>query len=257
MMAKDAGKTLRMRRIFRADGRTVVVALDHGGFMGPAQGWNDPAPTLEAVVKGGADAVMTTAGIAERYPDIVAGRSSLILSTPMVAEMRPTVEAAVRLGADALKTFVTVGGADDSASMAHLWNTAVACRERSMPFLAEMFPVKSEKTPNPMDKDVVAKYSRIGAEYGADFIKTFYTGGADSFRAVTSTCPVPVIILGGSKTETDRDLLQVVHDAVKAGAGGVAIGRNVWQHKDPEAITRAIVGVVHSGMSPDDALKPM
>ena len=256
-MAKDAGKTLRMRRVFRSDGKTVVVALDHGGFMGPAPGWNDPAPTLEAVVKGGADAVMTTAGIAERYPDIVAGRSSLILSTPMVERMEPTVEAAVKLGADSLKTFVTVGGGDDSASMSKLWKTAVACRERSMPFLAEMFPMKSEKIPDPTAEAVVAKYSRIGAEYGADYVKTFYTGSVDSFRAVTSTCPVPVINLGGSKTDTDKDLLQVVHDAMEAGAGGVAIGRNVWQHKDPEAMTRAIVGVVHSGWTPDEAVKQM
>ncbi len=246
-----------MGRVFRRDGKTVVVALDHGGFMGPAPGLVDPGPAIAAVVKGGADAVMTTLGVTERYSRIWRGKASLILSTPMVAEMRPTAQAAVRLGADALKTFVTVGTADDSHSLANLWNTSVACKEVKMPFLAEMFPVKSEKTPDPMDGDVVAKFSRIGFEYGADFIKTFYTGSVGGFRVVTESCPVPVLILGGAKTDADSDLLQTVHDAIEAGAGGVAFGRNIWQHRDPEAITRAIVGVVHGGLTVDAAMKKM
>lgn len=246
-----------MGRVFKRDRRSVVVALDHGGFMGPAPGLVNPQPAIEAVVKGGADAVMTTLGIAQKYSRLWRGKASLILSTPMVADMRPTAGAAVRLGADALKTFVTVGTADDSHSLSDLWNTSVACKEMRMPFLAEMFPVKSEKTPDPMDRDVVAKFSRIGFEYGADFIKTFYTGSVEGFRAVTESCPVPVIILGGAKTDTDRELLQTVSDAMEAGAGGVAFGRNIWQHSNPEAITRAIVSVVHGNLTADAALKRM
>jgi DhnA family fructose-bisphosphate aldolase class Ia len=244
-----------MSRIFRKDGRTLVIALDHGSFAGAAPGWVDPAPTIEAVVKGGADAIMTTLGIAERYSNVMAGRSSLILSTPMVADMRETVEVALKLGADALKVFVAVGTADDSHAMTDLWNTSVACKARGLPLLAEMFPTKSEKTPNPTDEEVVSKFSRIGVEYGADFIKTFYTGSIESFRAVTEACPAPVIILGGAKTDTDRNILQVVHEAIQAGGCGGAIGRNVWQHKNPEAITKALVGVIHQKMNVDEALK--
>jgi len=254
-VARSDTKAGRLGRIFRRDGRAVLIALDHGGFIGPAPGLVDPEPAIRAVLKGGADAVMTTLGITERYSRLWKGKAGLVLSTPMVADMRPTADAALRVGADALKTFVTVGTADDSQSLANLWNTSVACKEVRMPFLAEIFPVKSEKTPDPMGSDVVAKFSRIGFEYGADIIKTFYTGSVEAFRAVTESCPVPVLILGGAKMETDRELLQTVSNAIEAGAGGVAFGRNIWQHSDPEAITKAIVGIVHSGLTVDTALE--
>jgi len=254
-MSADIGRLVRMRRIFRDDGRTVVVALDHGAFMGPAPGWIDPSPTVEAVVRGGADAIMTTIGIVEKCAHIAAGRSAIILSTPMLASMDATVDAAMRLGVDALKIFATVGGAEEQATMERLWNTSLACKRRGLPLLAEMFPVKSEKVPNPTDRDVVAKYCRIGAEAGADFIKTFYPGNAESFGYVTRSCPVPVIILGGERMESDREVLQVVKESIEAGGAGVAFGRNIWQHKNPEAMTGAIAGVVHKGWTVEEALR--
>lgn len=254
-MSTDIGRNFRMKRMFKSDGRIVVVALDHGAFMGPAPGWIDPAPTLEAVVKGGADAIMTTIGVVEKCGHLAAGRSGVILSTPMSTNMDATVDAAMNLGVDALKIFATVGGADEQAAMASLWSTSIACKKRGLPLLAEMFPTKSEKVPNPMDKEVIAKYSRIGAEMGADFIKTFYTGDSQSFRYVAESCPVPVIILGGAKMETDRDVLKVVKDSLDAGAAGVAFGRNIWQHKNPEGITRAVEGVVHQGWTVEEALR--
>ena len=253
-MSTDIGRSIRLKRIFKADGRALVVALDHGAFMGPAPGWIDPLPTIEAVVKGGADAIMTTVGIIEKSAHIVGGRSSFILSTPMSASMGETVDVAMKLGVDALKIFATVGGADEYSTMASLWATSMTCKEKGLPLLAEMFPIKSEKTPDPTGRDTIAKYSRMGAEDGADFIKTFYTGDVESFRYVTESCPVPVMILGGSKMETDREVLQVVSDAMKAGAGGVAFGRNIWQHKNPEGITRAIAGIIHEGRSVEAAL---
>ena len=254
-MSADLGRSFRMRRMFKGDGKVVVVALDHGAFMGPAPGWIDPAPTVEAVVRGGADAIMTTIGVVEKCGHIAAGRSSVILSTPMSTHMKATVDAAMSLGADALKIFATVGGTEEQTTMAALWSTSLACKRRGLPLLAEMFPIKSEKVPNPTDRDVIAKYSRIGAEMGADFIKTFYTGDVESFRHVTQSCPVPVIILGGAKMETDREVLEVVKDSVAAGGGGIAFGRNIWQHKNPEGITRAVEGVVHQGWTVEEALK--
>jgi len=254
-VSTDIGRSFRMRRMFKSDGRIVVVALDHGAFMGPAPGWIDPAPTVEAVVKGGADAIMTTLGVVEKCGHIAAGRSSVILSTPMSTNMDATVDAAMNLGVDALKIFATVGGAEEQGTMASLWSTSLACKRKGLPLLAEMFPIKSEKVPNPMDKDVIAKYSRIGAEMGADFIKTFYTGDTESFRYVAKSCPVPVIILGGAKMETDKDVLKVVKDSLDAGGGGVAFGRNIWQHKNPEGITRAVEGVVHQGWTVEEALR--
>ena len=251
----SVGKQLRLGRLFKEDGRCVVVAMDHGSFMGPARGWEDPSQAIKAVVKGGADAVMTTFGVAQRYAALLRGKTSLLLSTPAYQpEMENTVRLASRLGADALKIFVTVTGGDDTASLNNLWSASLACAEYGMPLLAEMYPLKGEKIPDPLAKDVVAKYARIGAEYGADIIKTFYTGDAASFSEVTKSSLAPVLILGGNKTETDLELLKTVDSAMRAGGGGVAIGRNVWQHADPERITRSIVKVVHEGHSPEGAL---
>lgn len=256
-MSANIGRLVRLRRIFKADGKALVVAMDHGAFMGPAPGWIDPLPTIEAVVKGGADAVMTTIGVVEKSAHVIAGRSGIILSTPMSTSMDKTVDAAMNLGVDALKIFATVGGPDESSTMASLWATSLACKERGLPLLAEMFPIKSEKVPEPTARDTIAKYSRIAAEDGADFVKTFYTGDVESFRYVAESCPVPLIILGGSKMDTDREILQVVSDVMKAGAGGVAFGRNIWQHKDPEGITRAVSGVIHKGWSVEEALRSL
>jgi len=252
-MSADVGRLFRMKRIFGEDGKCLVVALDHGLVMGPLPGIVDPGPAIKAVIKGGADAVMTTLGIAERYGGLIAGRSSFIFSAPAVDDMAPTVDLALKFGADAIRLFVNITGGDDSAIMASLWSASLACKERGLPLLAEIYPVKSKQIPNPTDRDVIAKYSRIGAEAGADFIKTFYTGSVDSFSHVVESCPVPVIVLGGLKMETDRQALQVVKDSMEAGAAGVAFGRNIWQNKDPEGITRVIAGIIHKGWTVENA----
>lgn len=253
-MSSDLGRLFHMKRMFRNDNRCFVVAMDHGQVMGPLPGIVDPGPTIRAVIRGGADAVMTTIGIAERYGSLIAGNASFIFSSPAVANMGPTVDLAVRSGADALRLFVSITGGDDSEIMDSLWSASIACKERGLPLLAEIYPRKSEQIPNPTDGDVIAKYSRIGAESGADFVKTFYTGDVDSFRHVVESCPVPVIVLGGLKMETDRQALQVVKESMEAGAAGVAFGRNVWQNKNPEGITRAIAGIIHKGWSVEEGL---
>ena len=248
------GKELRMSKLFRSDGRCVLVAMDHGGFMGAAPGWEDPSVAIQAVIKGGADAVMTTFGVVQHYHKYLKGRTSLVLSTTLSQpEMTNTVEAATSLGADALKLFITMDGTNDGASLQGLWSASLACASHGIPLLAEMFPVKSDKISNPTSKEVVGKYARMGAEFGADIIKTFYTGDGQSFKEVTSGCFAPILILGGNRTETDLELLKTIETSVKAGGGGVAVGRNIWQNKDPERITRAIVRVVHEGLTAEEA----
>jgi fructose-bisphosphate aldolase/2-amino-3,7-dideoxy-D-threo-hept-6-ulosonate synthase len=97
--------------------------------------------------------------------------------------------------------------------------------------------------------------ARVGAELGADIIKTNYTGDPDSFKDVIRSCPVPVIIAGGPKANTDAEVMKMVEDAISAGASGVSIGRNVFQHKNPAEMTRAISKVVHEGMSMEEAME--
>ena len=120
--------------------------------------------------------------------------------------------------------------------------------------LAMMYP-RGPKIQNEHDATAVAHAARIGAELGADIIKTNYTGNAETFRHVIEGCPVPVIIAGGPKAETTQEILQMVHDSMKAGSAGLSIGRNVFQHKNPTLMVKALVAIVHDGASVEQALK--
>ena len=125
-----------------------------------------------------------------------------------------------------------------------------------MPLLAMMYP-RGKKITNPHDPTHVAHAARIGAELGADVVKTVYTGDPDSFRDVVRGCPVPVVIAGGPKTSTDKQLLERIDGAMEAGARGAAIGRNVFQHKDPVRLTRAICEIVHHRRPIEEALEQL
>jgi fructose-bisphosphate aldolase/2-amino-3,7-dideoxy-D-threo-hept-6-ulosonate synthase len=117
-----------------------------------------------------------------------------------------------------------------------------------------MYP-RGKKVKNEHDPELVMHAARVGAELGADVIKTNYTGDPDSFKEVISGCPVPVIIAGGPKANTDAEVLKMVEDAIAAGASGVSIGRNVFQHKSPANMTRAMSKVVHEGLSATEAIE--
>jgi fructose-bisphosphate aldolase/2-amino-3,7-dideoxy-D-threo-hept-6-ulosonate synthase len=117
-----------------------------------------------------------------------------------------------------------------------------------------MYP-RGAKVSDQYGEEFVAHAARAGAELGADMIKTNYTGDPDSFGRVIESCPVPVIIAGGPKVETDTELLQMISDAIATGARGVAIGRNVFQHDKPTHIVRAITRIVHENASVEEALK--
>ena len=104
---------------------------------------------------------------------------------------------------------------------------------------------------------MVAHAARVGAELGADIIKTVYTGDINSFRKVVRGCPVPIVIAGGPKMATDRDVLQMASDAIKAGAIGVSIGRNIFQHRNPTGMTRALAKIVHEGASVERAMREL
>ena len=97
--------------------------------------------------------------------------------------------------------------------------------------------------------------ARIGAELGADIVKTNYTGSPETFREVVDGCPVPVVIAGGPRMDSPRDVLEMLHDSISVGAAGASIGRNVFQAPDPTAMVRAMCEVVHGEVGVDEALK--
>ena len=251
----------RTRRIFAADGRTVIIALDHTAYFGPMAGLERPGEMLRTIVAAGADAVLTTAGIAARFGDCL-GRAGLILRAdggstmrdPQPAGLRQviSVERALRLGADALVCMGMIGFPDESASLRVLTDLADECSRWGLLLLAEML-VQGRGGEKPTVEDVTFA-ARVGAELGGDFIKTSYIGPPETYRVVTETCYAPLVVLGGEKTSDDRGVLEAVAGALEAGAVGVAIGRNVWQHSDPAGMVRALVALVHGGATVAEAL---
>lgn len=258
------GKSIRMERIIdRKSGRTVIVPMDHGVTSGPIYGLTDMKNAVNAVAEGGANAVLLHKGI------VIAGHrgygkdigliihlsaSTSLGPDPLNKVMVATVEEAIRLGADAVSMHVNVGAENEAEMLEALGMTSLVCEEWGMPLLAMMYP-RGKKVKSEHEPEVVGHVARVGAELGADVIKTNYTGDPDSFKEVIRSCPVPVIIAGGPKANTDAEVLEMVEDAISAGASGVSIGRNVFQHKNPTDMTKAISKIVHEGISAREAME--
>ena len=258
------GKRIRTERIVdRNSGRSVIVPMDHGVSSGPIYGLTDMRVAVNAIADGGANAVLVHKGI------VIAGHrgygkdigliihlsaSTSLAPDPLNKVIVATVEEAMRLGADAVSMHVNVGAESEAEMLEDLGETAMVCEEWGMPLLAMMYP-RGEKVESEHAVEMVKHVARVGAELGADVIKTNYTGDPDTFKDVIRSCPVPVIIAGGPKANTDAEVLKMVEDAVAAGAAGVSIGRNVFQHPNPADMTRAISKVVHEGISAKEAME--
>lgn len=250
----------RMNRIYRPDGRTVIVALDHGLLDGPCEGFERPGDTINAVVEGGADAILTSYGIAKRFTSEL-GRVGLIvrsdgastnLGTPSTGSAGQFFdpEDALRVGADAMVVTALPGSDKEDETLQCLARTIAVAHRWEMPVLGEMVPGGFDSPPELRGQAAIAMAARLGAELGADFIKAPYCEG---YEAVTAATFAPVVILGGSKG-SEADMLRNIKDSLDAGATGVAIGRNVFQSDDPTAMTAAIVALVHDNASVKNAV---
>jgi DhnA family fructose-bisphosphate aldolase class Ia len=164
-----------------------------------------------------------------------------------------TVEEAIKIGADGVSLHVNLGADTEPEMLRQFGHVSAACSEWGMPLLAMMY-VRGKNVRNPYDVAVVKHAARVGAELGADIVKCVYTGSPDSFRQVVDGCPVPVVIAGGEKMETDREILEMVAGSLEAGGKGVSIGRNAFQHDRPDRIVAAIAKMVHEDASVDAAL---
>jgi DhnA family fructose-bisphosphate aldolase class Ia len=240
--AKVSGKALRWRRLFGPDGRLLLVAMDHAGFMGPLPGLD--LSTMKIVVAAGVDAVMTTYGTARRaaaQADVL-GQAALVISLDVrAAEPSEQVENALRLGADSVKVLASSG---DRAQWLALERYALVCERWGLPFQAEVIPGGFDQ-PDQHTPRNIAMVCRQAAEMGADYIKTLYTGDPESMQRVVDGATVPVVILGGDRAPDEDSLLAQVRDALSAGVAGMAFGRNIWSHADPAAITARLARVVH------------
>lgn len=258
------GKQIRMERIMnRNSKRTVIVPMDHGITLGPIKGLIDTKKTVDEVAAGGANAIIIHKGLVEAGHRgggldvglIVHLSASTVLSPdPNAKVLVCTVEEAIRLGADAVSIHVNIGSDDEKSMLRDLGNVAKKTQDWGLPLVAMMY-TRGPKIKNEYDPAVVKHAARIGAELGADIVKVSYTGSPESFAEVVAGCFVPVVIAGGEKMETDRQVFEIVHGSLKAGGAGASIGRNAFQHHKPEKIVRAISNMVHEGWSIEEALK--
>ena len=254
------GKQVRLSRI-TSNGRMLCVPFDHGVSIGPVKGLDTISETIEKVEQGGATAILVHKGIIRTLakPARVGVIMHLSASTSLgLAPNRKvwvaSVEEAIRLGADAVSVHVNVGSKEEPEMLVKLGTVADECDKWQIPFIAMMYP-RGEGIKDPNDPDTLAHVARIGAELGADIVKTPYTGDTDSFRKVVRGCPAPVVIAGGPKSDSDHEVLQTASGAMKAGAYGVTFGRNVFQHEDPVKMVRALSLVVLENRSVEDALE--
>ena len=256
----NTGKTRRLRRIMQQDNRTVIVPMDHGVTVGPIQGITNMQEITTKLVKGNADAILVHKGIAKR---IDTGQAGLIVMLSGMSNLSPnlngkvqvcSVQEAIRIGADAVSVHVNVGAQDEDKMLQNLGKISEECDLFGLPLLAMMYP-RGPKIQNENSPEVVAHAARIGAELGADIIKTNYTGDIETFKTVVESCPVPVVIAGGPKCKSNQEILQTTFDSLKAGAAGLSIGRNVFQCENPTQIVKALSAIVHENASVEQALK--
>jgi fructose-bisphosphate aldolase/2-amino-3,7-dideoxy-D-threo-hept-6-ulosonate synthase len=234
--------------------------MDHGLTMGAVTGLADIESTIAGVVQGGADAVLTHKGIAPRVHDS-GGEAGFVVHCngattvgPDEDDKRPTatVEEAIRAGGDAVSFHLNVGSEYEHRQIEDLATLTEEAGRYGIPVLAMAYARGPDVAGD--DPEALAHAVRLAEELGADLVKTGYSGDADSFGRVVEATRLPVLIAGG-EPEGDHATLSAVAGAMEAGAAGVSIGRSIFQHDDPEAITAAVSAVVHEGRDPEHALR--
>ncbi len=253
------GLTARLDRI-STDGRYLVVPMDHGITMGAVTGLKNIESTIDGITSGGADAVLTQKGIAGRVHPHKNGSGYIVHvngSTTIGPDendkrMTCTVEEAIRAGADAVSLHLNVGSNYEPKQIEDLAELTADASRFGIPVLAMAYargPGIQGDEPEYLGHAV-----RLAEELGADVVKTGYSGSAESFQHVCESTSLPIVIAGGSRG-TDMETVEMVRGAMDAGGAGVSMGRSIFQHEQPEAITRAVSAVIHDDMDAEDALR--
>ena len=253
----DWGMKNRLSRIIKPEtGHTVMLAVDHGYFLGPTHKLENAAATIHPLLPY-ADALMLTRGILRTSVDPgsdipvvlrVSGGTSIISEDLSNEDITTSMEEAVRLNAAAVALSIFIGTEHEQQTLVNLSYLVDIGNEYGIPVLAV---TAVGKELGKRDVRFLALSCRIAAELGASFVKTYY---CDEFEKVVESCPVPVVIAGGPKLETELDALQMAHDALQKGAAGVDMGRNIWQSDHPVPMIKAVRAVVHEKASPQQAL---
>lgn len=254
------GKEIRLKRLFKNHRKLLLAPMDHGVTAGPIAGIEDIRRAVKAVAEGGASAVIVHKGMASQITEFVGpGGCELIIHLSASTSLSPnpnkkvavcTVEQAIRLGATGVSVHVNLGSENEGEMLEDLGRIAEDCQLWGIPLLAMMY-VRDGHRENEYSPDKIKHAARVAEELGADIVKVNYSGSMETFTAVTGSVKIPVVIAGGPKMGSPLELLTMIVQAVKAGAGGVAIGRNVFQYSDPAALTGIIRSVLESERAED------
>jgi DhnA family fructose-bisphosphate aldolase class Ia len=275
------GKALRLQKIWKHK-RAVIVPYDHGSFSGPVPGIDDVVRLTERIAGSGADGILVTPGILKAIAPVVGdlgvivridGGFTKLVNQPRDYQPFYPVADALKLGADAVIVFSFIGTPFEAESLRRLGSTAAEADAWGVPLVAEILApslldnhfgtkVFGGKRKNADIGAETLAVARIGAEAGADVIKTRYTGDVAGFREVVRSCGVRVIVAGGpaqkgraaSTPGGSEAILALAAECVQAGAAGIIFGRNVWQHPKMEKLIAAICAIVHEDESVQSAL---
>ena len=251
----DWGLKNRIASIIKpTNNRGVMLAIDHGYFLGPTEKLEVPRQTISPLLKY-CDSLMVTRGIVRTSVDPnfpvpivlrVSGGSSIIGEDLSNEKITTSIKDAIRINASALAMSIFVGAKYEHNSLVSLGNLVNEAEEYGIPVLAV---TAVGKELGKRDARYLSLSCRIAAEFGAHIVKTYY---CDDFEKVVNSCPVPVIIAGGPKIP-ERDALALTYNGIKAGAAGVDMGRNIWQSQYPIPMIRAVRAIVHSNYNLNQA----
>lgn len=250
----DYGLKNRLSRIIKSkDNRTVMLAVDHGYFMGPTSGLEDIRSSITPLLPY-ADSLMLTRGILRSQIDAgadipvvlrVSGGTSILTDDLSDEDITVSMEDAIRLNVSAVALSIFIGSKNEKQGIINLARLVDKGNRYGVPVLA-VTAVGREMT---RDVRYLSLAVRIAAETGASIVKTYY---CDDFEKVINTCPVPVVVAGGKKTG-EIEALELAYNAVKRGAAGVDMGRNIFQSEKPLGMIKAVRAVVHGGLTAEEA----
>jgi DhnA family fructose-bisphosphate aldolase class Ia len=270
-MSAITGKTIRLNRLIQAETNTCLIcAIDHG-MTSPKflSGLYDTGARVREAISGGANVLMLGRGTAKKYCHIFRRDTSLALMLTASAAGRPSgavitpigsVEEALRIGADAVVTYVALAGENEPEAITYVSKIGEACELLGMPFIAEAEYPNAYQTlqasGETLDAEYLKRNARLCAELGADIVKVNWSGDQKSFGEIVRACDRPVVLAGGTLI-TDHELLTRMEQARHVGAVGCSVGRNIFQHQDPEAITAAISRVFRDNWSAEQAIQEL
>lgn len=258
------GKEVRMNRLFRnSSGNILVIALDHAVGWGVLEGIDDIKRAMELVVEGEPDAITMLKGTAEKVFRPYAGVLPFILKCTTFAPYHPMydtlvsdVDEAIAMGADAIACGATVAHEGQSELLSSLAKITKDAAKAGLPTVTHIYPKGVGKNKQ-HEEEYVSYAARAAFELNVDIIKTFYTGDPVSYSKVIKCCPEPakVVVSGGPKSSSVRDVFQMTFDAMNVGAKGVTYGRNVWQAEDPVSMIKALKHIVHNKGTVEEAME--